>query len=381
MHRAVLLQTLATNKKNKQLDDFIHVATGEFNKLLSERQGCDTFMQFHRKTLQLSKERTSFNVQVRCSLIREAWRKRTIKVNGLTVKFNIPRNCKTFRTKANFFVEFRMYARRRIAVPIKQNRNYQRFQALIYDGWTCKTFGLTKDMQAVAYLSKQKDVPARDNMLGVDVNAKYFTISVISPKGRVLYQTYLGKHIWVKRKRIMERRAKLQSFNARKKLAKLKRKETNFVKTNLGQTVREIIKIANKFNTEIAIENLKEFRPKGKRYNRIVMRIPFRLFRHILEQRCFDHNIRLNIVDSWHTSKWCSHCGALANGHSTNYSLFNCKNCGQTVNSDRKASLAISAKALLERNKHILEPDNASIQISKRKVDVTQLFRPNVVVD
>ncbi len=142
-------------------------------------------MQFHHKTLSSSKENTSFNVQVRCSLIRDAWKKKTNKVNGLTVKFNVPRNCKTFETKTNFFVEFGPYPRNRIAIPIKHNRNYQRFQSLVQNGWTCKTFGLTKGLRIVAYLSKESEIQHRKNVLGIDVNAKYFTASIISPEGSI----------------------------------------------------------------------------------------------------------------------------------------------------------------------------------------------------
>jgi len=383
MKRAILLQTLATMSKNNRLNDFMDKATDEYNRLLSEKwdldncDWCDTFMEFHHKTLSVSKQNTSFNVQVRCSLIRDAWKKKGNKVNGLTVKSNIPRNCKTFNTKSNFFVDLGLYPRNRIAIPIKQNRNYQRFQDLINNGWICKTFGLTKDLYIVAYLSKEKEIHQRKNILGIDVNAKRFAISVISPKGKVLYQTYFGKHIWTKRKNIMKRRALLQSLNAIKKLEILKHRERNFVKTNLGQAVSEIIKIANKFDCDIAIENLKKFNTKGRKFNRTVMRISFYKFKQILEQRCFDNDINLNIVDSWHTSKWCSHCGALANGHSSNYSLFKCK-CGQVVNSDRKSSLAVAVKSLLERNSHIPKP-NISIQISKRRVPVNGLLRSDDV--
>jgi len=377
VQRAILLQTLATNSKNNRLKQFMNEAISEYNRLLSEREGCNTFMVFHHKTLSVSKKNTSFNVQVRCSLIRDAWRKNSNKVDGLTVKFNIPRNCKTFNTKSNFFVRLGLYPKNRVAVPIKQNRNYQRFKGLINDGWSCKTFGLTKNLQIVAFLSKDKEILERKNILGIDVNAKCFAISVVSPKGRVLHQTYLGRHIWAKRMKFMERGVRLQSLNAKEKLTQLKHKERNFVKSNLGQVVKEVVNIANRFNADVAIENLRRFKPKGRRFNRTVMRIPFRKFKGILEQRCFDHNIRLNIIDSWHTSKWCSHCGALAKGHSANYSTFKCKKCGQTVNSDRKASLAIAIKSLLERM-HISNPD-AYIQISKRQVPVSGLLRPNAV--
>jgi len=377
MKRAVLLQTLATKSKDNRLEEFMDKAISEFNRLLSEREGCRRFMEFHHKTLSVSKKNTSFNIQIICSLIRDVWKKKANKVNGLTVKFNVPRNCKIFNTKSNFFVDLGLYPRNRIAVPIKQNRNYQRLQSLINGGWTCKTFGLTKDLQIVAYLSMEKEIQQRKNVLGVDVNAKYFAVSVISPEGKALYQTYLGKQIWVKRKKLMERRALLQSLNAERKLERIRNYERDFVKTNLGQVVREIIKIANRFDADISVEKLKKFKSKGRRFNKTVMRIPFYKFKQILEQRCFDNNIRLNTVDSWHTSKWCSHCGALANGHSSNYSLFKCK-CGQIVNSDRKASLAIAVKSLLERV-NTTNP-SISIQISKRRVAVTQLLRPNVVV-
>ena len=336
-------------------------------------------MEFHHKTLSVSKKNTFFNVQVRCSLIRDAWKRKGNKVNGLMVKFNIPRNCKTFNTKSNFFVRLGLYPKNRVSVPIKQNRNYQRFQGLIKNGWICKTFGLTKNLQIVAFLSKEKEIKQRRNVMGIDVNAKHFAVSIISPESKVLYQTYLGKHIWIKRNKIIERKSLLKSLNAKKKLKMLQHKERNFVKTNLGQVIKKIINLAIKHDADISIENLKRFKSKGRSFNKIAMRIPFYKFKQILEQRCFDNDIILSVVDSWHTSKWCSHCGALAKGHSSNYSLFKCK-CGQIVNSDRKASLAIAVKSLLERNSHILEPD-ISIQISKRRVPVTELLRSDVVDD
>jgi IS605 OrfB family transposase len=371
MKRVVLLQTIATNSKNSRLEDFMNQAVCEYNHLLSERNDCKTFMQFHHKTLKECKIRAGFNIQVACSLLRDAWRKNAEKVDGLTVKFNVPRNCKTFNTKTNFFVEFGLYPRNRIAVPITQNRNYQRLQSLTQDGWTYKTYGLTKDLQVVAYLSKTKEIPRRRNVLGVDINAKHIAITVVTPEGKVLYQTYFGKRMWVKRKKIMARRSLLQLLNAKKKLRQLGHYERNYVKTELGHIIKEIVSLAVKYDADIAIEKLKRFQSKGRRFNRTVMRIPFYRFRRILEQRCFDRNIHLDVLDSWHTSKWCSHCGAVGKGHSANYSLFKCK-CGQTVNSDRKASLAVAVKSLLERS-----GSNQFFQFSSRRVPVSGLIRPS----
>ena len=86
---------------------------------------------------------------------------------------------------------------------------------MIADGWTCKTYGLTFDLQVVAYLSKDDvPIPERKNVLGIDINAKQFAVSVVSDKGKVLYQTYFGRHVYAKRKKVMERRSRLQSLDA-----------------------------------------------------------------------------------------------------------------------------------------------------------------------
>jgi IS605 OrfB family transposase len=381
LKRAILLQTLATDRKNHVLKEFMQKALAEYNLLLTERDGCSTFMQFHHKTLTESKQRTDFNVQVRCSLIRDAYRKNSDHVDALTVKFNIPRNCKTFRTKTNFFIELRFSKNQKIAVPIKQNNNYQRFCLNMANGWACKTFGLTRKLQLVAYLQKEQVISKRPNVLGIDVNVKHFAVTVLSPNGKVLYQTYLGKNIYVKRSRLMIRRALLQSLNARKKLKQLRHRERNFVKTNVGQVVAEVLRIANKYNAEVAVENLQRFPKKGKKFNRKVMRMPFYRFKQNLKQRCFDHDVVLHVVDAYHTSKWCSHCGAVGYGHAlNNYSLFKCKKCGQVVNSDRKASLAVAVKALLERIEPCSNQSCFSFQISKRQVPVSGLIRLNEAI-
>ncbi|MGC9037779.1 MAG: zinc ribbon domain-containing protein, partial [Candidatus Micrarchaeia archaeon] len=135
--------------------------------------------------------------------------------------------------------------------------------------------------------------------------------------------------------------------------------------------------MALQYNADISIENLKRFNPKGRKFNREVMRIPFFTFKKILVQRCFDKGITLNIVDVWHTSKFCSHCGAVGKGHdSRNYALFRCKKCGAEVNSDRQASLNIAIKSLLERRD---ATNRKTLQISNRRVPVNGLVRPDEV--
>ena len=385
MQRAILLQTEATCSKRKVLHDFSIKAVGLANTLLDKKwnpETCDwidTFSRFHEKVYLTGKRKTSFNSQVICDIERSTFKSKAGRMGQYTVKFNVPRICKTFSTKANFFVELGLYPRKRVAVPIKQNRNYQRFASLIAGGWMCKTYGLTSDGQVVAFLNKEKEIANRKNVLGIDVNAKRFAVSVISPSGKVLHQDYFGKEIWIRRRRFMARRALLQGLKAGQKLKRMKKAESDFVGTNLGLVVRKIILMAKRFDADIAIEKLERFRAKGRNYNIKVMRIPFYRFRSILEQRCFDHDVHLKEVSSRNTSRWCSHCGALGDGHeSSNYSLFRCKACGQTVNSDRKASLSIAVKSLLERSGHTAN-QVCSFQFSSRKVPVNGLIRSDEV--
>jgi IS605 OrfB family transposase len=162
-------------------------------------------------------------------------------------------------------------------------------------------------------------------------------------------------------------------------LNRTKRNEHNFVKNRIGEVVRDITEMALRYDADISIENLKRFSPKGKKFNREVMRIPFFTFRKNLEQRCFDKGIKLDIVDAWHTSKFCNHCGAVGKGHdSRNYALFRCKKCGVVVNSDRKASKNIAIKSLLER-KDIT--NHKTFQISNRSGLVNDHLLPDAVVE
>ena len=376
MDRAVLLQTEPTRRKLGILRRFSGEALKQANWMLSQRGTDRSSKRLQEKTYRQVKESSGFQAQVMCELSRSVARSRGDHLKEITVKFNIPRNCKTFRTKGFFFVELGMYPKRRLAVPIRKNRNLDRFFGLLGSGWTCKTFGLTPSLEIVAFLSKEETAlsPQR-NLLGIDINNKNFAYTVLTPEGKVLRQGYLGQQIWPKKVHFAERRALLQSLNALKKLKRMRHRQKDYVRTNVGQMVREIILAAKRFDVGVvAIERLRRFKPKGRAFNKMVLTIPFYLFRRLLEARCFDSGIMLNRVDAYHTSKWCTHCGAVGKkGHDGgNYSLFRCKACGQVVNADRKASLAVAVKCLLERGGF---PNENGLQISSRRVPVNGLYR------
>lgn len=374
--RAILLQTEATEHKLGLLRGFSVKLNECSNWMLSERLPGESPAGLQARLLREAKTRYGFNVQVVCSLARSLAKSRGSTVSGTTVKFNVPRNCRTFRTKGFFFVELGLYPRGRVAIPIRKNRNLDRFFGLLGCGWTCKTFGLTPSLEIVAYLSKEgTQLPLQRNVLGIDINSKNFAYTILTPEGKVLKQGYLGQEIWHRKRHFEERRAMLQSLAALKKLKRMRHKQHNYVKTNIGQMVREIILLAKSYEADVSIEKLSKFKPRGRRFNRRVMTIPFFIFRRILEARCFDNGITLNRVDAYHTSKWCSHCGAVGGrGHDgRNYALFRCLRCGLIMNSDRKASLAVAVKTLLERNGSF--HNQRSFLISGRRVPVSGLLR------
>jgi IS605 OrfB family transposase len=342
-------------------------------------------MNLHKKTYLLSKEKTHFNSQTICDIERNVSKCKGTRLEAITVKFNVPRNCKTFTTRTRFFVEFGLYPHKRVAIPLRDNRNMQRYRHLITSGWICKTYGLASDGQVVAFLHKDGEAKNRRNVLGVDVNSKSFALTILTPEGKVVKQLYLGKDIWTKRNRIMLRRDRLRSLSdqgshrARRSLQQLRRREQNFVKNRIGEVVRDITNLALQHDADIAIEELKRFKPKGRTFNRQVLRMPIFQFKRTLQSRCFDKSMNLTLLDPYHTSKWCSHCGAVARkGHAENYALFKCVKCGQVVNSDRKASLAIAVKALLARKTH---DSNQAVffQFASRRVPVSGLLRSNEI--
>ncbi|MBI3412576.1 MAG: IS200/IS605 family element transposase accessory protein TnpB [Candidatus Aenigmarchaeota archaeon] len=228
-------------------------------------------------------------------------------------------------------------------------------------------------------------------VVGIDVGSSTLAAVTVfdAQTSKVARQLYFGRDVAIRQRRYSERRAHLKSLadkgshRASQHLERLKRKQSDFVKTRSGQIVKEIVNLAKFYNAGIAVENLKNIRGKrgnfNKKTNRKISTIPYSKFKEFLKSNSGMFQIPIHEVDAYHTSKWCPHCGAVNNGHQTgNYALYKCK-CGMIVNSDRKASLAIAVKSVLERNKTHGLTNLSSIQISKTRVPVNGLLRSDAV--
>ena len=280
-------------------------------------------------------------------------------------------------------------------IPIKVDGGYSRFKEFLEDGWEIKSVSLLNgngsgngsgNGKIAVSIEKDYPEPANDRryIIGADVGSSTLaTVTVFdSRNGKVVRQLYFGRNVAIRQRKYEDRRSKLQSHadkgseKAKKYLRRLKRKQRNFVKTRSGQIAKEIVNLAIKYNASVAVEKLK-FRATrgkiGKNGRKKINKIPYAQLREFLKSNCLKYGIPFQEVDTYHTSKWCPKCGALNQGHSSNYALYKCNKCGFVANSDRKASLAIAIKSLLERTSQGLT-NSCFIQISKRRVPINGLF-------
>ena len=240
----------------------------------------------------------------------------------------------------------------------------------------------------------EKEFPTAEftqsRVLGIDIGSSTFAaLSLYDTKtGKVLKQLYFGRDVAIRQSRYLKRRQKLQSLadkgskHARRKLEKLKRGQSNFVKTRSGQLAKEIVNFANANKAYIALETLKNLRGRKGKFrksaNRKINRIPYNKLIQFIESNCEMLEIPIHKIDPYHTSKWCPNCGAVNRGHtSANYSLYTCKRCGFIVNSDRKSSLTVAVKSVLERTDKGIKPP--PVQFSSTGAPVNGLFRPDEV--
>jgi len=243
----------------------------------------------------------------------------------------------------------------RIAIPIKQDGAYKRLLEHIQQGWEITSIFMTKDLKFYATLKKEFPEPKiMPNVLGIDVNARWLAVSVYNPRTeRWQKQLYLGKDISLRQIKYEQRRAKLQHYKdkffdskAGGKFRMLGGKQRNYVKTRVWQVVSEIIKLAKENYATIAIEDIKHLRVRkgeiNKKGRKKINRIPYGLFRFVLEHKAMQEGIKVIAINPKYTSQTCPRCGKRRK--STQYNYFRCE-CGFEANRDRTASQNICLRA------------------------------------
>jgi len=363
----------------------------------------DSSNQLHHETYNKIKKTSFLPSDIIQEARKDVWRlkkvvdkkllkdKSKINLKNCSIRFN-KRLFKFLLTKKGYpCFKLTYRPRKSFIIPIEIDNQFKRFTDYTKNGWKFDSISLLKNGNIAVVLEKKFEEPqiTQTNILGVDIGSTTLATITIwnSKKGKVEKQLYLGRDVAIKQKMFEKRRAKLMSLadkgsiQAKKSLKKLKHKQRNFVKTRSGQIAKEIVNLAKKYKAYVVVERL-NIKGKKHKYNKKtngkISKIPYKQFNQYLKPNCIISHIPYVIVDAYHTSKWCSGCGAVNPGHlSTNYSLYKCKKCGRICNSDRNASKNIAIKSLLERS--TLQVPIKNLQISKRRVSVIGLLRPNEV--
>lgn len=393
MRKTVLLNCLPlTAKKKTILDSFFSEYLRVLNLTLEQLPNTKSSNKLHHLTYSNIRSTSFLPSDVVQEARKDVWAKRKTIKNGFkrcAIRLNT-RWFKFFKTERGtpcFRVTYS--PRKTFVIPVKMDNGYDRFNSFLKDGWAIKSISLLDSKIAIS-IEKEYPQPIdnRRYVVGVDIGSTTLAAVTVfdTETCKTIKQLYLGRDVAIRQRKYLKRRRNLQSHadtgseKAKKYLRRLKRKQTNFVKTRSGQVAKEIANIAKSYNASVAIEKLGIRGRRGKfnkKANRKINRIPYAQLREFLISNCEMFETPLDQIDAYHTSKWCPYCGSVNPGHSSaNYAMYMCTNCGKIVNSDRKASKVIAIKSALERE-HSQGLTNLLSQFSRAGVAVNQLFRPD----
>ena len=391
MKKTIVLNIVElTPKKLKILRNFFFEYLRVSNIILEKLQDAKSQNQLHYLTYYEVRKNSFLPSDIIEEARKDVWAKRK-RIKGKIKSCSIRLNSRWFKLietkRENPCFKITYAPEESFVIPIRKDKQLQRFNSFLSGGWTFSCISLLKDGRIAVHIKKdfEKSEINQRYVIGIDIGSSTLAaITIFDTKtSKIIKQLYFGRDVAIRQERYSKRRAKLQSLTdrgserAKKSLKRLRNKQVNYVKTRSGQIAKEIVNLAIKYNAYVAIEKLKNIRAENGKFskeaNKRINRIPYRKFIEFLKSNCEMFGIPIHEIDAYHTSKWCPHCGAVNEGHQTgNYSLYKCK-CGLVVNSDRKASLAVAVKSVLERTRV------SRVQISNAEVPVNGLFRPDEV--
>lgn len=156
-------------------------------------------------------------------------------------------------------------------------------------------------------------------------------------------QFFGGGHIKHVSLRYEKLRSKLQSCgskSAKRHLRKLSGKENRF-RADINHTISKRIVESLEPGTVIVLEDLKSIRQTSrfrKKQRKQLHKWNFFQFQQFLTYKAEAKGIRVEYVDSRHTSQKCSACGYISRSNRPYQSIFKCKHCGFSLNADLNAS-------------------------------------------
>jgi IS605 OrfB family transposase len=246
---------------------------------------------------------------------------------------------------------------KRVGFPVRRDGAYERLQFHVAQGWELTSIIMKSNQRLLVVLFRETPAPlTRANWLGVDVNSPCVALSVVDPDAVILKQIYHGKGISTKQFGFEKRRAVLQRYRntnskgkAGLKLRCLSSRQRNYVRTSIWALANQIVKLAETFSANIAIEGLAHLGKRRGQWStksrRRVNRIPYNFLRHALKHVGERHRVLVSAVNPRYTSQMCPRCGHTSKANWRNYTYFKCTVCGFEANRDRVASVNIALRA------------------------------------
>ena len=180
---------------------------------------------------------------------------------------------------------------------------------------------------------------------------------------------YSGNLIDKNRIRYSKLRASLQrreTPSAKRKLKKVSKKQSNFVKNTNHCISKEIVRKAKALYFGIALEELHKIKtPVSKTQIERHQKWSFYQLRNFIEYKAIISGVQTVLVDPRNTSRTCSKCGFVDKDNRRNRNDFKCLSCGYELDADFNASINISRKAeMIEARVPVNEPIVAFANVS-----------------
>lgn len=165
---------------------------------------------------------------------------------------------------------------------------------------------------------------------------------------------YSGAAVKAVRQKVKEHRRQLQKRKTRsayKRLQKVRRRQSRFVRDTNHKISKELVQRASVQSKALALEDLSGIRERANGFGRqmrwLLGNWAFDQLRQFIGYKAEAAGIPVVFVDPRNTSRTCHACGHCAKENRKSQAKFLCLNCGLDENADSNASKNIKARAEL----------------------------------
>ncbi|MBI5347318.1 MAG: IS200/IS605 family element transposase accessory protein TnpB [Candidatus Aenigmarchaeota archaeon] len=291
MRKCVVLNNMdLTSRKSNILDSLFSEYLRAIDAHCLHLPDADSSIDLHHLTYSSIRKTSFLPSDIVQEARKDAWKNRKgIEQSGYNGNFEFKKcsirlNKRWFKyvksERGNPCFKITYSPRKSFVIPVETDRQFERFQTFLGDGWTFDNISLLSDSRISVVLEKnfEKSETEKRFVIGVDIGSSTLAAATVFDiqTSKVVRQLYFGRDVAKRQRRFIKRRAYLKSLadkgshRARKSLQRLKVMQRNFVKTRSGQIAKEIVNLAKSYDAYISVEKLKNIRGKKGKFNRKV---------------------------------------------------------------------------------------------------------------